>query len=82
MLDPELVVLGGPLVQDVGERFRDAIARRLRELDEPGAPVPRVELSRIGSDAGVIGAATLVLHDLYAPSAHKLSLAELQRRAA
>ena len=37
---------------------------------------PRVELSRIGSDAGLIGAATLVLHDVYAPTAHKLSLAE------
>jgi hypothetical protein len=36
-----------------------------------------VELSTSGSDAGVIGAATLVLHDLYAPTARKLSLVSL-----
>jgi predicted NBD/HSP70 family sugar kinase len=75
MLDPELIVLGGPLVPHVGERFRTAIGARLQGLGEPGAPPPRVELSRIGSDAGVVGAATLVLHDVYAPSSRKLSLA-------
>jgi len=37
---------------------------------------PRVELSTVASDAGVVGAATLVLHDVYAPAMHKLSLAE------
>jgi predicted NBD/HSP70 family sugar kinase len=86
ILDPELIVLGGPLVAHVGEAFKRAVEHRLREIDEPGAPPPRVELSHIGSDAGVIGAATLILHDLYAPTAHKLSLAEpareIDRRAA
>jgi predicted NBD/HSP70 family sugar kinase len=77
VLDPELVILGGPLIADVGRRFREAIALRLALLDTPGAPAPRVELSRIGSDAAVVGAATLVLHDLYAPTMGKLSLAEL-----
>jgi predicted NBD/HSP70 family sugar kinase len=79
VLDPELVVLGGTLVGLVGEAFRAALLTGLREFDEPGAPPPRVELSRIGSDAGIIGAATLVLHDLYAPTAHKLSLGEPSR---
>jgi predicted NBD/HSP70 family sugar kinase len=79
VLDPELIVLGGPLVPVIGERFGAAIARELERLDEPGAAPPRVELSTSGSDAGVIGAATLVLHDLYAPTAHKLSLAGLPR---
>jgi predicted NBD/HSP70 family sugar kinase len=77
VLDPELVVLGGPLAGQVGEAFRAPIARALADLDEPGAPAPRVELSRIEGHAGVVGAATLVLHHLYAPSAHKLSLADL-----
>jgi predicted NBD/HSP70 family sugar kinase len=74
-LDPDVVVLGGPLVPTVGRAFAAAVTAA---LDEPGSAAgpPRVELSRIGSDAGVIGAATLVLHDLYAPTAHKLSLAE------
>lgn len=84
VLDPELIVLGGPLLPLVGDRFAAAIGRRLEQLGEPGAPPPRLERSRIGSDAGVIGAATLVLHDLYAPSARKLSLAQSEagRRAA
>jgi predicted NBD/HSP70 family sugar kinase len=76
VLDPELVILGGPLIDGVGRRFQEAIAGRLALLETPGAPAPRVELSRIGSDAAVVGAATLVLHDLYAPTMGKLSLAE------
>lgn len=79
VLDPELIVLGGPLVPLIGEPFADAITHALKRLGEPGAVPPRVELSTSGSDAGVIGAATLVLHDLYAPTAHKLSLAGLPR---
>jgi predicted NBD/HSP70 family sugar kinase len=75
VLDPELVVLGGPMAARAGERFQVAIATRLAILDKPGAPPPRVELSRIGVDAGVTGAATLVLHDLYTPTMGKLSLA-------
>jgi predicted NBD/HSP70 family sugar kinase len=75
VLDPELVVLGGPMAARAGDRFQVAIATRLAILDKPGAPPPRVELSRIGVDAGVTGAATLVLHDLYTPTMGKLSLA-------
>jgi predicted NBD/HSP70 family sugar kinase len=76
LLDPELIVLGGPLAAGVGARFAATVERELERLGEPGAPPPRVELSRIGSDAGVIGAATLVLHDVYAPTSRKLSLAD------
>jgi predicted NBD/HSP70 family sugar kinase len=84
VLDPELVVLGGPLLPHVGRTFAEAIGRALEGLGEPGAPPPPVALSELGSDAGVIGAATLVLHDVYAPSSRKLSLAEAgsQTRAA
>jgi len=77
VLDPELIVLGGPLVPTLGGPFAHAIEQALEDIDEPGAPPPRVHLSTSGSDAGVIGAATLVLHDLYAPTARKLSLVSL-----
>jgi len=77
ILDPELIVLGGPLVPLLGGPFGAAITHGLRSIDEPGAPPPRVELSTSGSDAGVIGAATLVLHDVFAPTARKLSLVSL-----
>jgi predicted NBD/HSP70 family sugar kinase len=79
ILDPELIVLGGPLVTLLGGPFGAAIERGLERIGEPGAPPPRVELSTSGWDAGVIGAATLVLHDLYAPTAGKLSLVSLPR---
>jgi predicted NBD/HSP70 family sugar kinase len=80
VLDPELIVLGGPLVPTLGEPFAHSIEHALQQIDEPGAPPPRVELSTNSSDAGVIGAATLVLHDLYAPTARKLSLVSLPPR--
>jgi predicted NBD/HSP70 family sugar kinase len=80
VLDPELIVLGGPLVPTLGEPFAHAIREALQDIEEPGAPPPRVELSTNASDAGVIGAATLVLHDLYAPTARKLSLVSLPPR--
>jgi predicted NBD/HSP70 family sugar kinase len=67
VLDPELIVLGGPQRDELGPAYANAIEARLE-------PPPRVELSQIGSDAGVIGAATLILHDLYAPTMGKLSL--------
>ena len=77
ILDPELIVLGGPLVPLLGGPFGAAITRGLEQIDEPGAPPPQVVLSTSGSDAGVIGAATLVLHDIFAPTARKLSLVSL-----
>jgi predicted NBD/HSP70 family sugar kinase len=80
VLEPELIVLGGPLVPALGKPFRQAIQTGLQAIEEPGAPPPRVELSTNASDAGVIGAATLVLHDLYAPTARKLSLVSLPPR--
>jgi predicted NBD/HSP70 family sugar kinase len=79
ILDPELIVLGGPLVPVLGTTLGAAVTRGLERIGEQGAPPPRVALSTSGSDAGVIGAATLVLHDLYAPTARKLSLVSLPR---
>jgi predicted NBD/HSP70 family sugar kinase len=74
VLDPELVVLGGPTVELVGPRFRDSVVRALRAASLPVRPLARVELSSIGADAGPVGAAALVLHDAYAPSMQRLSL--------
>jgi predicted NBD/HSP70 family sugar kinase len=74
ILDPELIVLGGPLTTTLGDAYAHAINTQLAHIAGPGTPAPRVESSRIGADAGVIGAATLVLHDLYAPTMGKLSL--------
>jgi hypothetical protein len=54
----------------------------LQDIAQPGAEAPRVEVSCIGEQAGVIGAATLVLHDLYAPTTRKLSLVEERPQAA
>jgi len=76
VLEPELVVLGGPLVPVLGEAFAATVQSSLEELGELVAGPPPVKVSRLGSDAGVIGAATLVLHDVYAPSTQKLSLVE------
>ena len=70
ILDPELIILGGPLTPALGGPYAQAIRLRLAMRSR----APQVQLSRIGSDAGVTGAATLVLHDLYAPTPGKLSL--------
>jgi len=75
VLDPELIVLGGPTVGLVGARFAASVVRGLQDTSLPVRPVARVELSSIGADAGPVGAAALVLHDTYAPSMQRLSLA-------
>jgi predicted NBD/HSP70 family sugar kinase len=74
VLDPELIVLGGPTVELVGPRFGDSVVRALRAASLPGRPLDRVELSSIGADAGQVGAAVLVLRDAYAPGMQRLSL--------
>ncbi len=75
VLDPELIVLGGPTVELVGDRFRESVVRALHDTSLPVRPLARVEISSIGADAGPVGAAALVLHDTYAPSMQRLSLA-------
>ena len=75
VLDPGLVVLGGPTVDLLGDQFREGVVRALRAASLPGRPVPRVEISSIGADAGPVGAAALVLHEAYAPGPQRLSLA-------
>ena len=62
VLDPEMIVLGGG-VSESADVFRD----RLVELCSPVLQVmPRVEVSRLGVDAGVMGAVALALHNTLA----------------
>lgn len=67
MLDIDLLVLGGPALREVGQTYRDVIARAVsgRALARRLHAV-RVESSPI-ADAAVIGAASLVFHATYAP---------------
>ncbi|MEV0621033.1 ROK family transcriptional regulator [Nonomuraea sp. NPDC050404] len=68
MLDIDLLVLGGPALREVGEIYREVIARAVAE--RPLARrlhTVRVETSPIAADAAAIGAASLVFHATYAP---------------
>ncbi|GLW36003.1 ROK family transcriptional regulator [Actinoplanes regularis] len=68
ILDIDLVVLGGHGLRHLEAHFRDAVAHALatRPLARGIHPV-RVEVSPLGADAAVVGAAALVLHTTYAP---------------
>ncbi len=68
ILDIDLVVLGGHGLRHLENRFRDAVAHALatRPLAR-GIRTVRVEVSPLGADAAVVGAAALVLHTTYAP---------------
>jgi predicted NBD/HSP70 family sugar kinase len=68
MLDVELMVLGGPALGAVGEIYRAAVAEALarRPIARRVHQIP-VSLSPAGSNAGAIGAASLVFHRSYAP---------------
>jgi predicted NBD/HSP70 family sugar kinase len=58
VLDPEVVVLGGGVSQNAG-LFRE----RIVELCTPVIQVmPRIEISALGNDAGIMGAVALILH--------------------
>ncbi|MEO3870250.1 ROK family transcriptional regulator [Nonomuraea sp. B12E4] len=68
MLDIDLLVLGGPALREVGEIYREVIARAVsgRSLARR-LHVVRVRTSPIAADAAAIGAASLVFHATYAP---------------
>ncbi|MFI7703811.1 ROK family transcriptional regulator [Nonomuraea sp. NPDC049480] len=68
MLDIDLLVLGGPALREVGEIYREVVARAVssRALARR-LHVVRVETSPIAADAAAIGAASLVFHATYAP---------------
>jgi glucokinase len=58
LLNPELIVLGGGVVEGIGDHFVGLVDRALRDSAMPSARAA-VELvrSRLGDDAGAVGAA-------------------------
>jgi predicted NBD/HSP70 family sugar kinase len=74
ILDPELVLLGGEMLHLLGAGFAETLVLEIPKSAMPTKPLPPVKSSAFGADAGAIGAATLVLHDAYAPSMQLLNL--------
>jgi glucokinase len=59
ILNPEIVVLGGGLMQ-AGELLLDVITREFKRWAQPlAAEQVRLELSALGEDAGLFGAGRL-----------------------
>ncbi|MBR4710826.1 MAG: ROK family glucokinase [Clostridia bacterium] len=60
VLDPEMFVLGGG-VSKAGSFLLDAVRAEVPKyaLFKDAFPLPRIELARLGTDAGIIGAAML-----------------------
>lgn len=64
ILNPEMVVLGGGLMQQ-GARFLEHVKRRAVEWAQPvAARQARIELTQLGEDAGLLGAARLAWQSL------------------
>lgn len=60
VLNPQMVVLGGGLMQAADLMF-DSLRREVREWAQPlAAQQVRIELTQLGEDAGLLGAAQLV----------------------
>jgi glucokinase len=64
ILNPEMIVLGGGLMQ-AGDLFIDTIKTRMIAWAQPiAARQVRIELTQLGEDAGLFGAARLALDHL------------------
>jgi glucokinase len=74
ILEPELVLLGGEMLHPLGDSFVETLVLEIPKSAMPTKPLPPVKSSSFGADAGAIGAATLALHDAYAPSPQLLNL--------
>ena len=62
MLNPEMIVLGGGLMQ-AGDLFLESITNRMTTWAQPiAARQVRIELTKLGEDAGLFGAAHLALN--------------------
>jgi glucokinase len=61
ILNPQMIVLGGGLMQ-AGDLLVDALRREMLEWAQPlAARQVRIELTQLGEDAGLLGAARLAL---------------------
>lgn len=62
ILNPEIIVLGGGLMQS-GDLFLETIKNRMKTWAQPiAARQVRIELTKLGEDAGLLGAAYLALN--------------------
>jgi glucokinase len=60
LLDPDAVILGGGVIQGAGDLLLDTIrSEALRWAQPIAAARCRIEISRLGEDAGLLGAARL-----------------------
>lgn len=63
ILNPDMIVLGGGLMQ-AADLFLDAIRRVMAQWAQPvAAKQVRIEVTQLGEDAGLVGAARLALGD-------------------
>jgi glucokinase len=61
-LNPEVVVLGGGLIQGAGDLLIDEVRAEVKRWAQPIAAARcRIELTALGEDAGLLGAARLAL---------------------
>jgi glucokinase-like ROK family protein len=68
LLAVDLILLGGKAFGGLEEIYAEKIRHALRERTVArDRDVPRVEISGAGEDAAAVGAASLVLHTIYAP---------------
>ena len=73
LLDPEVIVLGGRLPEEILEDFKNGLSERLdsmRIIEKSTGP--EFLTATAGEDAAALGAATLPMFDLYAPQPHVL----------
>ena len=63
ILNPEMIVLGGGLMQ-AADLFLEPIRRTVAQWAQPvAAKQVRIEMTQLGEDAGLLGAARLALGD-------------------
>jgi glucokinase len=72
ILDPELVVFGGGIVEALGKEFLAPIRTVARQyyIQKAGAGRVRIVSAKLGDHAGVLGAAVLSRRHLSAPTDH------------
>src|SRR6202008_3398780 len=76
ILDPELVLLGGDMLHQLGDSFVETLVLEIPKSALPTNRLHPEKCSSVGADAGVIGRTTLVINDAYAPSLQLLNLIE------
>lgn len=70
LLDPEMIVLGGGVIQGAGGLLLELVRAEARRWAQPIAMSRcRIELTQLGEDAGLLGAARLALNLISEPEA-------------